>query len=133
MVIDVFGTRKSLYQKKYEEFKSIRKVSKKCKVSAQTVFNIINNKNNRLNKKLGRPKVIDKREKLRIKKFLRSENNNQKIVNSSKVKQNLLLKASVRTIRREIEALGFRYKHDKKSYTCQKNIALLDWNLQRNT
>ena len=107
-------------RRKYEELGSIRKVSKKCKISAQTVFNIINHKHNRLDKKLGRPKVINRREKLRIKKFLRSEINNEKIVNSRKVKENLLLEASVRTIRREIKELGFRYNHNKKKLYLSK-------------
>ena len=116
-------------RKKYEELRSIRKVSKKCKVSIQTVFNIINNKNNRLNKKIGRPKVINKREKLRIKKFLRSEISQEKIVNSRKVKENLLLDASLSTIRREIKELGFTYKlTQKKLYLTKKHcIARLEF------
>ena len=80
-----------------------------------TVLNIIHNKKVKTKGITGRPKILDKRNTSKIKRFVLSETNDNKIVTSRKIKETLNLKASLHTIRHKLNSMGFYYGFVKKN------------------
>ena len=94
----MYSEEKKEVKRLYKNLQSIRKTAKEANISTKTVVNIIHNKKVSSNGITGRPKLLDKRDISRIKGFLLSEINDNKIVTSRKIKETLNLKASLHTI-----------------------------------
>ena len=86
-----------------------------------SVFSInylnINEKKNGIRKKIGRPKKLGRHDKLKIKKYVIAQLNEGKIVSTNDVKENLELKESLNTIRRELNTMGFYF-----DYCCKYKL-----------
>lgn len=98
---------------------SYREVAQKLKISFKTVGNVVNKVNHCTGRTLGRPKAITTRQSTRIKKFIRSEIQQNHTVNSADVMSYMDLKCSKRTVRRKILDLGFHYAEVPKNLPLQ--------------
>ena len=93
----------------YSNLNSVRKTAKEAQVSKNTITNIINNNSNKFGKPMGRPKLLNSADKLRIKRYLMDQIGQNKIVNSRTIKEELDLGVSISTITRELKSMGFYY------------------------
>ena len=94
----------------FEANRSIRKTAKIYNLPTSTVQYMVKNDYKKTKKDIGRPRSIGSKENTRIKKEIRSLNASGSIVTARKVLKNLDLNVSVRTMRRRINSLGFKYK-----------------------
>lgn len=104
----------------YSQLNSVRKTAEKAGVCLQTVHRIINEEKNSVGKKIGRPRKLDRHDRLRIKKYVISQLNEGRIVSTNDVKENLNLKESPNTIRRELNAMGFYFDYIIKQLPLTK-------------
>lgn len=106
--------KKQEIRKQYAILKSYPKVAKKCKVGERTVGRVIRNEDQKTGKTRGRPKKLSKRHCRRIKRHVVSEIQADRRVTSKTIKENLQLKASRPTIRRELKRMDVYYSLVKK-------------------
>jgi hypothetical protein len=104
----------------YSKLESIRKTAKEAHVSNDTVFRIIHNKTSVKGKPLGRKNALDDTQRMLIKKFVISEIQQGKIVNSRIVENEFKYEVHRRTITRELNIMGFYYDFIEKELPLKK-------------
>lgn len=104
----------------YSKLNSIRKTAKEANVSKDTVSNIINNITHSTGKPRGRTRALNDTHRMLIKRFIISELQKGNIMNSSIVGNNFNFDVSRRTIRRELNNMGFYYDYIDKVLPLKK-------------
>jgi hypothetical protein len=81
---------------------------------------VLNNKNYKKGKKVGRPKLLSSHHLLRIKKFVRAEISSGHLVSCTNIQDKLDLTVSRRTLQRNVKQLNFTYEEVKKELPLTK-------------
>lgn len=100
--------------------KSIREIVRLCKISYQTVRDVINNKPRKVRATAPRSKIITPRKQQKIKGVISRRLKKGQLVNSKIIKDSLGLKCSTRTIQRHLKNSDILYK------TVEKQLDLTD-------
>ena len=104
----------------FDELKSKAAVARRLGHSRQTVHDVIAGGLSKRNKKMGRPRKIDRHQKIAIKKCICDNIGHDHLMTSRHVKADCQLDASLPTTRREIKSLGFAYKFVDKQLPLTK-------------
>lgn len=103
-----------LIKSKRNDGESIGSISLQLKVPKSTVQYVISNNYNKMKKKTGPRKKVDRRLQLRIKRECQNLNLNETKITSRKIRNNCNLDVSLRTVQRSLSVLGYQYKKAKQ-------------------
>ena len=104
----------------YDKNKNLRETSRILNISYSTVYYMCKNNYERVKKKTGPKKIIEKRLKTRIKRQVKElKTKNQKIT-ANKIKNNCDIEASLRTVQRALSELGLSYNKIPKKLPLTK-------------
>ena len=115
------------------EGRSYAEISEILHISRNCAINLCNYENKRFPKKRGPKFILNKAQKLGIKRAIGNLKENYKKVNSKKLKDECSLNVSVRTIQRHMKIVGFNYKRMpsmiilNKKHKEKRVIAIRDW------
>jgi len=104
----------------YEKKKNYREVATALNMSHSSVIYMVKNKYERIKKQRGPKRLVNNREKTKIKKEVRRLKSENHRVTANKVKDNCGIDASIRTVQRELSRLGFGYKNIPKKLPLTK-------------
>jgi len=104
----------------YRENKNYRQTARRLNMNHQTVVYMVKNKYERIKKKRGPKRLINDREKTKIKKEVRRLKDENSKVTAARIKENCSIDASIRTVRRELARFGFGYGNVTKKLPLAK-------------
>lgn len=104
----------------YAETNSIRKVSRLLNTAPSSVKYMVENNYNRTKKTGGPRKALTNRDNLAIKLEVKRVKQAGQRVTATKIKENLGLECSNKTVERSLKKLNLRYRNSKKKIILKK-------------